>query len=121
MNAPYNVPGPAATIFWPGRVGPTEDYADVRISNDDERIFLHVVIFDRQLWYDTRPSVKDLADWDAVTSYLSKDGNAGSRPGTNAYRFEGQLVWWETRDCYQAAYRGDGNAWVPADVDFDRV
>lgn len=119
VNAPYKVPDPAAAIFWLGRVGPTENYADVRISYDDTRIFLHVVILDRRLWYDKKPSVEDLVDWDAVTVYLSKDGNAGNRPGTNAYRFEGQLVWWETRERYQAAYRGDGNAWVPADLDFE--
>lgn len=118
VNAPYDVPDPEAAVFWFGRVGLTENYTDVRISYDQTGLFVHVAIFDRRLWYDKDPSPDDLTNWDAVTLYLSRDGNTGNRPGANAYRFAGQLKWWEERDEYQAAYRGDGSDWVPADIDF---
>jgi len=119
VNAPYGVSPEEAAIFWFGRVDPTENYADVRVSYDETHIFLHIATFDRRLWYDGSPSANDLTNWDAMTVYLNKADNASNGPDANAYRFEGQLVWWEGRDSYQAAYRGDGTTWVTAAIDFE--
>jgi len=118
VNAPYDVPGEEAAIFWFGRVTPTENSVDVRVSYNDERLYLRVAAFDRRLWYDTSPAPADLTAWDAVTLYLDVAGNAGSVPDANAYRFDAQLVWWEPRDDHQAAYVGDGSGWAMTTVPF---
>jgi len=49
---------------------------------------------------------------------LDMDGNVGSVPDASTYRFDAQLVWWEPRDNYQAAYQGDGGGWVTVSVPF---
>jgi hypothetical protein len=118
VNAPYDVPGAEAAIFWFGRVTPIENSVDGRVSYNDDRLYLHVAAFDRRLWYDTSPSPGDLAGWDAVSLYLDTDGNVGDVPDASTYRFDAQLVWWEPRDNYQAAYQGDGGGWVAASAPF---
>jgi hypothetical protein len=118
VNAPYNAPGAEAAILWFGRVTPTENSVDGRVSYNGDHLYLRVAAFDRRLWYDTSPSPDDLTAWDAVTLYLDTDGNVGNVPDANAYRFDAQLVWWEPRDNYQAAYQGDGSGWVTASVPF---
>ena len=118
VHAPYDVSFSEAAIFWFGQVTPTENYADVRVRYDDTRLILHVAAIDRRLWYDQTPSPNDLTDWDAVTLYLDRAGNTGSAPDATAYRFEAQLVWWESREPYQAAYQGNGDSWIAATIPF---
>jgi len=121
VNAPYfdgGVRFSETAIFWFGRVTPTENSVDVRVGYNDDHLYLRVAVFDRRLWYDKTPSPDDLTAWDAVTLYLDADGNAGSAPDADAYRFDGQLVWWEPRHDYQVAYQGDGSGWVAASVPF---
>lgn len=105
-------------IFWFGRVTPTENHGDVRVGYNDNHLYLRLAAFDRRLWYDKSPSPEDLTAWDAATLYLNLDGNAGNVPDVSTYRFEAQLVWWESRHNYQAAYRGDGSGWVTATLPF---
>jgi hypothetical protein len=118
VNAPYNVPGAESAIFWFGQVTSAENSVDGRVSYNGDYLYLRVAAFDRRLWYDTSPSSDDLTAWDAVTLYLDIDGSAGDVPDANSYRFDAQLVWWEPRDNYQAAYQGDGTGWVIATVPF---
>ena len=103
-------------IFWFGRVSPSENYADVRVGYNDDELYLHLAAFDRRLWYDASPSPDDLTTWDAVTLFLDLDGNVGEAPDTNAYRLVGQLNWWEPRESWERAYRGDGSNWVPVEL-----
>jgi len=120
VNAPYfsgPVPFAETAIFWFGRVNSSENYANVRVGYNDTELYIYLAAFDRRLWYSTNPSPGDLA-WDAATLYLDLDGNAGSVPDVNAYRFEGQLNWWEPRVNYQTVYRGNGSSWVMATVPF---
>jgi hypothetical protein len=122
VNAPYfsgAVRPSEAAIFWFGRVNSSENYADVRVGYDDTELYVQLAAFDRRLWYSTTPTPGDLATWDAATLYLDLDGNAGSTPDANAYRFVGQLNWWEPRTSYQAVYRGNGSSWVMATVPFN--
>jgi hypothetical protein len=77
-----------------------------------------VAVFDRRLWYDTSPTLVDLTNWDAVSLYLDMDGNVGALPDANAYRFDAQLVWWESRSDWQAAFLGNGSNWISATVPF---
>jgi hypothetical protein len=122
VNAPHLAAGSPfseMTVFWFGRVTPTENYADVRVSYDDQDLVVHVAIFDRRLWYDATPSPQTLRDWDATTLLLNLRGNTGEAPGADSYRFVGQLNWWESpRDRFQAAYRGDGTTWDLAPISF---
>jgi len=121
VHAPYfdgDVRFAETAIFWFGRVTPTENCVDVRVGYNDNHLYLRLAAFDRRLWYDRSPSPDDLTAWDAATLYLNLDGNVGDAPDADAYRFEAQLVWWESRDNYQAAYQGDGSGWMTATVPF---
>jgi hypothetical protein len=118
VNAPYSVSGKEYAIFWFGRVTPTENSVDIRVGYHNDHLRIWVSAFDRRLWYDTSPSPDDLTSWDAVTLYLDTDANMGDVPDANTYRFDAQLVWWEPRDDYQAAYRGNGGGWVRATIPF---
>ena len=124
INAPYFDAGirfSEMAVFWFGRVTPTENYADVRVGYDPQRLLLHLAIFDRRLWYNPSPSGADLTAWDAATIYLKLDGNQGSTLDTKSYRFVGQLNWWEQpRTQWQSAYtNGDGGTgWQVADLPF---
>jgi hypothetical protein len=121
VNAPY-FDGAAnyseLAVFWFGRVTPTENYADVRMGYNRDKLIVNVAAFDRRLWYDTSPSTADLTAWDAVTIYLSLDSGQGSPLSANAYRFIGQLNWWEDRTQWQAAYRYNGTAWAATNTPF---
>lgn len=107
-----------STILWFGQVNSASNYADVRVGYNDEEIVLYLQIFDRWLWYDTTPATEDLTAWDAVTLYLSLEGDMGETPGPNTHRFVAQLSNWEDREDYQATYRGDGSDWVAAATSF---
>lgn len=107
VNAPHfngRVTISESAIFWFGRVTPTENSVDVRVGYNDHHLRIHVAAFDRRLWYDTAPSPQSLTDWDSATLYLET--------GEDVYRFDSQLVWWEERGDYQAAYRLNGGDWI---------
>jgi hypothetical protein len=91
VNAPYfagDVVFGETAIFWFGRVTQDENFADVRVGYNNQNLYVNMVIFDRRLWYnDTLTSASDLTNWDAVSLYFNKTGNAGSAPTANAYRF----------------------------------
>jgi hypothetical protein len=108
-------------ILWFGRVTPTENWADARVGYNDDQLHIRVSAFDRRLWYDTSPSPGDLTNWDSATLYLDLDGNTGTIPDADAYRFDAQLVWWEPRDEYQAAYQGNGSSWLISTLPFTTV
>jgi hypothetical protein len=106
-------------VFWFGYVNSTDNYADVRMGYDNTELYVNVTIFDRWLWYDETPSANTLTDWDAVSLYVDKDGNVSNVPDANAYRFDGQLTWWENpRTDWQAAYRGNGSGWASSTISF---
>jgi hypothetical protein len=123
VNAPYANSASEAAVLWFGHVTPAENYTDVRIFYTDESLIVRLGIIDRLLWYDTSPSPDELTAWDSVSLYLTQSGAVGE-PGPDAYRFDGQLDWWESdfwesgRSKFQSAYRGDGSGWIAADVPF---
>jgi hypothetical protein len=125
VNVPYaqvKPPDPYPTqmaIFWFGQVDPTNNYADVRTIYDDDNLTVVVHIFDRQLWYDANPTKENLTDWDAVSLFLSPDGNVEDAPGVNAHRFVAQVNHSQPRQNYQAAYQGNGSGWQPATTAFE--
>jgi hypothetical protein len=122
VNAPYfdtDVRYSEMAVFWFGQITPTENYADVRVGYTPNQLVLNVAAFDRRLWYDTTPSAGDLTAWDAVTVRVELDEGPGGALSADAYRFVGQLTWWEDpRTPWQAAYRFDGTAWVAASLPF---
>ncbi len=122
VNAPY-FPGPdnvryeQSAVFWFGRVNSTDNYADVRLSYDDTKLYVNVSIFDRWLWYDETPTLASLINWDSVSLYLDTNPIPGGTLDANAYRFDGQLTWWEhPRTAWQATYRGNGSSWTAVTV-----
>ncbi len=121
VNAPYfdsAMNYSEMAVCWFGRVAPTENYADVRVGYNRDKLVMNIAAFDRRLWYDTSPSAVDLTAWDAVTLYLSLDSGPGNALNANAYRFVGQLNWWEDRTLWQAAYRYGGTAWAAINPPF---
>lgn len=121
VNAPHfsdSVPIDQTAVFWFGRVTPHENSADVRVAYRDGALWVHVDSMDQYLWYETTPSASTLTDWDAVTIYVDKRGNTGGTPTLDSYRFDGQLNWWEPRDNWQTAYRGNGATWVSTPITF---
>lgn len=120
INAPYFPDGvrfSETAIAWFGQVTSTTNAGDVRVGYDGDRLYVRCGAFDRWLWYNNEPSPADLTDWDAFTLYLDLDGNTGPLDASS-YRFDGQLVWWEARDNFQAAYQGTGGAWAAASIPF---
>jgi len=126
VNVPYFSGNAAdhfseAAIFWFGKVSPSENYADVRFAYDQTKLWVYVAVFDRNLWYNpSQSNPSTLTDWDAITLLISLNGNTGSLPDANSYRFIGAMSWTgdysESR--YQAAYRGNGSGWALASVNF---
>jgi len=108
----------STAIFWFGQVNLSDNYADVRVGYNNQKLFVSLNIIDRLLWYNPDPSTSPLTAWDSTTLYLNLEGNNGTTPGTNAYRFDGQLNWWEARSPYQAAYRGNGSGWSSSSATF---
>ena len=124
VNVPYLGTAPPAqsftpAIFWFGKVDPNHNNADVRLYYYDSYLKIVVHIIDRRLYYDTTPSQVDLTEWDSVSLYLDLDGYNEPSPGSNAYRHDAQLNWWEPRDDYQISYKGNGTDWVPYPVSFE--
>jgi hypothetical protein len=119
VNVPYEVPFSEAAIFWFGRVTPSDNAADVRVIYRQDELYVRVAVFDRRLWYDKSPSREDMTAWDAVSLFLDTAGNSGDAPGASAFRFEAQLVWFESRTNYDLAFTGDGLAWTAADLQFN--
>ena len=121
INAPY-FPGDIrfseTAVAWFGQVTSTANAGDVRVGYNGDQLYVRTGAFDRRLWYDTSPSAADLTEWDAITLYLDLDGNVGGAVDASSYRSDAQLVWWEERDNYQAAYQGDGGSWVAASIPF---
>ena len=121
INIPYfeqdNVTGQhfsEMSIFWFGRISPSDNYSDVRIGYNDTGLSVHLSIFDRLLWYDKTPSSADLTDWDSVSLYLAKNNSL-----EYAYRFTAQINDWEpNRLNWQLSERGTPAGWTNASLPF---
>ena len=119
VNVPFfngTVPPNETAIFWFGRVYETENYTDVRIGYTNDSLYVRLAIFDRQLWYDTTPSIQDLTAWDSAGIYLNMNGDVGNSINSNSYAFVGQLAWSEPN--IEAAYQGSGGAWQQISAPF---
>ncbi|MCC7369394.1 MAG: DNRLRE domain-containing protein [Chloroflexi bacterium] len=86
------VPGEAA-VFWYGRVTPSENYTDVRISYSATDLWVQANIMDMHLRYDTAGQTSRLEEFDAVGVTLTAP--------TGTYRFVSGLNWFEARTNYQ--------------------
>jgi hypothetical protein len=119
VNVPYFPDGvnfSQSAVFWFGRVDSQNNYVDVRVGYDNNKLWIHTATTDRRLWYNKQlnndPSLADLPNWDAVTIFLDTSNNGGNKPSADDYRFTSQLNWWEPRTNYNAAYKGNGGNWV---------
>ena len=99
-------------VFWFGYISMTDNYADVRVGYNASELYVNVSIIDRSLWYNPDPTSSSLDAWDSANLYLDLDGNTGGAPDADAYRFTGQLSWWEGRERFQKAEKGNGSGWA---------
>lgn len=127
INVPFttavepDIPPAERAILWYGEVGPTTpSYTDVRIIYNSEKLHVVFHIIDRYLYYDPTPTAGEMPNWDAATLYLDLDGNSGSVPDGNAYRFIGQLSTLnDPRPGYDFAYVGNGSGWTQTGIPFE--
>ena len=131
INIPFttavepDIPAAERGLLWYGEVGPTTpSYTDVRIIYNQEKLHVTFHIIDRYLYYDSSPTAGEMANWDAATLYLNLSGNSGSTPGSNAYRFIGQLDNLSAnqqgqRPNYDFAYVGNGSGWTQSGLNFE--
>ena len=121
VNVPYfdnRVQFSETGIFWFGKVTLDENYSDVRVGYTQDELYIHLTIFDRNLWYSTDSSNTDLTSWDGVSIFLDTEGSVENRLTTNNFRFDSELSWWEPRSNYQASYQGDASGWKQAMLQF---
>ncbi|MBI4136482.1 hypothetical protein HY469_00310, partial [Candidatus Roizmanbacteria bacterium] len=102
-----------STIFWYGKVTPSENYTDVRVGYTTTDLSVKTHVFDRQMWYQQNGIVPDtLSQWDAVSLYLFLEN------GTGMYRFTAQVNHWQDDLVYQKAWINNGNGWVVSSIPF---
>lgn len=121
VNAPYfvgEVRSAETAILWFGKVTSSDNYTDVRVGYNNEELFVRMSTFDQRLWYTTNPVPEAMPEWDATSLYINTHGPQGELLDAQAYKYVGQLNWWEPRDNYQAAYRGSGGSWARTSFDF---
>lgn len=109
-------------IFWFGRVLPSDTYTDVRVGYSDSGLVLRSATLDRLLWYNKVSNGSDLEQWDSIALALQTDGGMGLSSGS--YRFVAELRQWETTapgNNWQAAYQGNGGAWVKKAIPFTAI
>ena len=123
VNAPYLIEKTYATsaIFWFGQVTPEENYADIRIGYNQDSLWVHLEIFDRRLWYEPSPDLDEFQSYDSASLYLDTNPYPSTELGSNVYRFDGMLNWWESREEYQVSYRGSTGRWIPDDISFTTI
>jgi hypothetical protein len=109
-------------IFWFGRVTSTENYADVRVGYTPTNLYINLSVFDRYMFTDPSPSPEDLANWDAASLYLNRDGNTGAAPSTSSYRLVAQIqASGGDSPNYRTSYQGNGSAWQAEAISFSTV
>lgn len=110
---PSDGPYPSYSIFWLGKVSPTNNYADVRLIYNETSLKITIHIIDRRLWYDETPSVSDIKTWDAISLFLDHGASPGDAPGSTSYQIVGQL--WVARDdqSRRVIYQGNNGSWTP--------
>ena len=121
VNVPYwadGAPYPSRSIFWFGRVDGYANSADVRMIYTGHELKVDVHIVDRLLYQSGTEGDIDLTQWDAVSVYLNLDGARGGALTAAAYRFDVQLLQADAPNVSRRAFRGDGEDWVTAPVDF---
>lgn len=107
-----------AAIFWLGQVNSNTSYGDIHLAYTNTEVTVYISVFDRLLWYNKTPSVSDMTQWDGTTLYLNTSGVSNNSLGRSAYRFDGQINWFEARSNYQASYQVVGNNWSAAAINF---
>ena len=119
VNAPFINPASSddplrdSAIFWFGKVTPDENYTDVRVRYEVDRLVISVEVFDRQIWYDKAP-IPDKAgypNWDSVSLLLKSDSSSAPLPTVTSYRIDAMIRNRELAKNYQAVYKGNGTGW----------
>ncbi len=129
INAPYFSGNAAdhfseAAVTWFGKVSSSENYADLRIAYDNNKLWVYLVAFDRYMWFNQNPTKDTLTQWDSATLLLNMSGNTGNAPESNTYRFVGALhgnTESTDRKLYQASYRGNGSGWSASSTTFTTI
>ena len=121
VYVPYwsdGTPYPSRSVFWFGKVGPYDNYVDVRMIFHDDRLRIATHVVDRTLYQSQPQSGVDLTQWDAISVFLQVGGNGGATPDADSYRFDVQLGQWGEPAYSQRAYRGGPGGWQETPVAF---
>ena len=124
VNVPFVDPGLSSdpmrdsTIFWFGKITPDDNYTDVRVRYETNRVVIAVEVFDRLLWYDnsSAPDKNRFPTWDSVSLLLKTDSDSATAPTSTSFKIDAMVNHWQDRQNYQAFYQGNGSAWVPTDL-----
>jgi hypothetical protein len=123
INAPYFADDAAthfseAAIFWFGKLNSTDNYADLRVAYDNNKLWVYLAAFDRYLWYNPQSNPALLKNGDSATLQINLGGNTGTAIGAQSYQFDGAMSWFEARSTYQAAYKAQNSNWTSANLSF---
>lgn len=125
VNIPYfgssSVPFNQTSIFWFGKVTPTDNYIDVRMGYNDTELYVNLNVVDQYVWYDPNAQAPNLNTGDTATIYLDTAQSRSAAPQTTSYKFVAQVNWYQSRTTYQAAYQGNGTTWVSSTTPFTTV
>ena len=124
VNTPYVDPGATedplqeSAIFWFGQVNRADNYSDVRIRYEANRLVVNVEIFDRLLWYDNSPAPEpsQFESWDMVSLFLHTDPVQTDALTPASFRFNAMVNHYQARENYQATYRGNNARWEIANL-----
>jgi len=127
VNAPFvdprlsDDPERDSAIFWFGKVTPDENYTDVRVHYEADRLIVIVEVFDRLLWNDrsSAPDKNNFPLWDSVTLLLNTDTSPAAAPTSKSFRVDAMVNNSRGDPKFRATYQGNGTSWTPTALDID--
>lgn len=106
------------SIFWFGQVTLNDNYTDARIGFNDQALFIHLTVFDHDLYHAESPAPSDLTLWDSAAIYIQPSDSINAL-STQAVQFIVQASpGYEPFAWYQTANRWNGKTWFPENILF---
>lgn len=107
-----------AAIFWFGKVGQYDNYADIRLGYDTQEVYVRFAVMDRYTLIDPNPTLNHLAAWDALSLYLDTGGHSSSTLTEKMYHFVAEVGTKTTGTNRQVVYQGSSTGWRQVPLTF---